>query len=193
MPAHGAGGLGQNCLVAWAAAAPHRATTAVEHAQLDGVACGQFVKQLYQRNLGTVQLPVAGEDAAVFVAVRVAQHDVLLATAALHQRGNAGQGIKLPHDGCGVAQVFNGFKQRHHNQIAYGDQWVGRSRCNMPSGVAAQHAAHQAHFFLQQQHFQQIAHGLGVADDVVANGVCAETLAHQLGRRKDGQLALRVG
>ena len=47
---------------------------------------GQSRRTARQRDLGPVQLPVAGEDAAVLVAVAVAQHDVLLAAGALHQR-----------------------------------------------------------------------------------------------------------
>jgi len=92
--------------------------------------------KVHQRNLGPVQLPVAGEDAAVFVAVGVAQHDVLLGAAALHQRGNAGQGVKLAHDGCGIAQVFDGLEQRHHDQV------VGCMR--------VQRATQQPDFLLQQ-------------------------------------------
>jgi hypothetical protein len=51
---------------------------------------------------------------------------------------------------------------------------------------------HQAHFLLQQQHFEQVAHGFGVADDVVANGLVAKALAHHAGGFKNGQLALGV-
>ncbi|MPM92987.1 hypothetical protein SDC9_140123 [bioreactor metagenome] len=83
-------------MIARAAATPHRAATAVEHAQLDrraGLRGVKFVKQRHQRNLGAIQLPTAGEDAAVLVAVAVAQHDVLLGTAAAHQRRVAGQRI----------------------------------------------------------------------------------------------------
>jgi hypothetical protein len=90
LAAHRARRLRQDGLVAGAAAAAHRAAAAVEHAQLDAVA-GQFVEQFHQRDLGAVQLPVAGEDAAVLVAVGVAQHDVLLAAAALHQRATPGR------------------------------------------------------------------------------------------------------
>ena len=36
----------------------------MEHAQGDAVGLVQLVKQLDQRDLGAVQLPVAGEDAA---------------------------------------------------------------------------------------------------------------------------------
>jgi hypothetical protein len=90
LPAHGARGLRQDGLVARAAATPDGAAAAVEHAQLDAVARGQFVEQFHQRDLGAVQLPVAGEDAAVLVAVRVAQHDVLLGTLRCTSRAMPG-------------------------------------------------------------------------------------------------------
>ena len=142
----------------------------------------QFVKHFHQRDFGAVELPVAGEDAAVFIAVRVAQHDVLLAPAALHQRGHALQCVKRAHDGRGIAQVFDGFKQRHHDQIAH--------------RVQVQGAAQQAGLFLQQQNFQQIAHAFGVADDVVADGLCAKAFAHDPRHRKNRLFGLgmrRIG
>jgi hypothetical protein len=86
LPAYRAGWLRQNGLVTWTAATSHGAAAPMEHAQLDEV--GSYrrwmllvdrVEQLRQRNLGAVQLPVAGEYAAVLVAVGVAQHDVLFA------------------------------------------------------------------------------------------------------------------
>ena len=92
----------------------------MEHPQLDAVRGGQLVKQLDQCNLSAVQLPVAGENTAVLVAVRVAQHDVLFATTALDLLRHARQGVELAHDGCGVAQVFDGFKKGHDNQIMAG-------------------------------------------------------------------------
>ena len=140
---------------------------------------GKFVEEFDEGDLGAVQLPVAGEDTAILVAVAVAQHDVLLAAAALHQCSHAGQGIELAHDGRGVAQVFDGFKQRHHDEVVL--------------GLGVQGPVHQAHFLLQQQHFEQIAHRFGVADDVVANGFMAKALTHHPGGFKDGQLALGVG
>ena len=150
----------------------------MEHAQLNTVVIGQVVKQVNQRDLGAVQLPVAGEDATIFVAVAIAQHDVLLATAFLDHLGNAGQLVVAAHDGLGIAQVFNGFKQGHHDQVA-----------NRP---ILQRAAHQAHFFLQQQHFQQIAHRFGVADDAVANGFAALQLAQAVGGLENAQFAARM-
>jgi hypothetical protein len=98
----------------------------------------------------------------------------LLATRALHQCGHAGQGIKVAHDGRGVAQVFDGLEQRHHDQVVV--------------RLCVQCAAHQAHFLLQQQHFEQVAHGFGVADDVVADRLLAKGVQHALGGFKDGQL-----
>ena len=179
LPAHRTRRLRQDGLVAGTTAPAHRAAPAVEHAQLDAVAGGKFVEEFDEGNLGAVQLPVAGEDAAVLVAVAVAQHDVLLATTALHQCRHAGQRIELAHDGRGVAQVFNGFKQRHHDEVV------------LRFGI--ERAVHQAHFLLQQQHFEQIAHRFGVADDVVANGLVAKPLTHHPGGFKNGQLALGVG
>jgi hypothetical protein len=89
-------------------------------------------QQIDQRNLGPVQLPVAGEDAAVLVAVAVAQHDVLLAAAFPDQLGNAGQLVEAAHDGRGIAQVLDGLEQRHHDQVAL--------------RTVLQRAAQQAHF-----------------------------------------------
>ena len=81
-PVHRARRLRQDGLVARAAAAADRAAAAVEQAQRDAVLRARSgVEQLDQRDLGAVQLPVAGEEAAVLVAVAVAEHDVLLGAA----------------------------------------------------------------------------------------------------------------
>jgi hypothetical protein len=80
--------------------------------------CAASVEQLHQRDLGPVQLPVAGEDAAVLVAVAVAQHDVLLAAGALPPARQCRAGRSRPHDGRGIAQVADGLEQRHHDQVA---------------------------------------------------------------------------
>jgi hypothetical protein len=165
--------------VASSVAAAHRAAAAVEQAQLNVVRVRELIEQADQRDLGAVELPVAGENAAVLVAVAVAEHDVLLSTRALHQPGHPGQRIELAHDARGIAQVVDGLKQRHHDQ-------VGHRR-------TIECAAQQRHLLLQQQHFEQIANRLGVADDVVADGRLAVAAAHEPGGLEDGQLALRVG
>ena len=179
LPAHRAWRLGQDGLVAGATAAAYCAAPAMEQSELDLVCFGELVKQLDQHNLGAVKLPVAGENATVLVAVGVTQHDLLLAAAARYQLGNAGQGVKLAHDGRGMAQVFNRLKQRHNNQVV--------------ACLTVQRALHQPHFLLQQQHLQQVAHRLGVTDDVVAYGLPAKALARCACGFKDGQLALGMG
>ena len=45
---------------------------------------------------------------------------------------------------------------------------------------------------MQQQHFEQIADGFGVADDVVANGFLAKALARRQGSLKNSQLTAGV-
>ena len=53
------------------------------------------------------------------------------------------------------------------------------------TGLVVQRALQQAHFLLQQQHLQQVAHGFRVADDVVADRLRAEALAHASGGLED--------
>lgn len=157
---HGARGLGQDGLVARAAATSHGAAAAVEEAQRQRADLAQLVEQLDQRDLGAVELPGRGEHAAVLVAVGVAEHDVLFAAAAVHQAADAGQRIELAHDLGRDAQVADGLEQRHDDQVA--------------GGVAVQRAAQQPGLLQQQGHFQQVADRLGVADDVVAQRLAAE-------------------
>ena len=193
LSAHGTGGLRQNGLVAGAAATADGAAPTMEQPELnracalDFSVLGKLVKQRHQGNLGTVKLPVAGEDAAVLVAVRVAQHDVLLAvlvmTAACKQLTDARYRIKLAHDGRRLAQVFDGLKKRDHDQVAAGFTSVG----------VIQNASHQAHLFLQQQYFQQVTHRFGMADDVVTDRLSAKALAHDFGGLKYGDLTLGQG
>ena len=177
LPVHGARRLGKDRLVAGATAPAHRTAPAVKQAQRDAVLRAQRAKQRHQSQLGVVELPVAGKETAILVAVAVAQHDFLLAAAAQHQLGDAGQGVELAHDGGGQAQVTNGFKQRHDDQRA--------------AGIGVQRADHQAAFFEQQQQLQQVAHRLGVADDAVAQRLAAVARQHLAGGLEHVQLAQR--
>ena len=177
LAAHRTGRLGQDGLVAGAAAAPHGPAATMEHPQLDGTGPGlggELVEQLDQCNLGQVQLPVAGKDATILVAVGITQHDVLLGTAAPHQRRHAGQGIELAHDHGRIAQVFDGLEQRYHDQFG--------------PRLGVERAVHQPGFFLQQQYFEQVTHGFGVADDVVADGLGTVARKHVACAFKDRQL-----
>src|SRR2546430_10135806 len=73
--AQGAGGLGHDRAAGGAPAPADRAPAAVEQEQ--GGACLAAGRD--ERPLRPVQLPVGGDEAAVLVAVRVPQHDLLLA------------------------------------------------------------------------------------------------------------------
>ncbi len=86
LPGHGAGGLGEYGVIAGAAAASDRPAAAVEQAQPDAMPAadaGQF-------DLGLVQFPARGQEAAILVAVGVAEHDLLRQVAA-GCRGAAGR------------------------------------------------------------------------------------------------------
>ena len=181
LPAHGARRLRQDGLVAGPAAAADRAAAAVEQPQPDAMAGLELIEQAHQRDLGAVQLPVAGEEAAVLVAVAVAEHDVLLAAAGGHHRRDAGQGVVVAHDGFGAPQVTDGLEQRHDDQLGAGRRAVGR-----------QGAVQQAAFLHQQQHLEQVTRLLGVGDDGVAQGLRAVAAAQFTRGLEDGQFAEAV-
>ena len=73
LAAHAPRGLGEDGLVAGAAAAAHGAAPAVEQAQ----AHAEFIRQGHELPRGLVELPVARQEAAVLVAVRIAEHHFL--------------------------------------------------------------------------------------------------------------------
>jgi hypothetical protein len=73
------------------------------------------------------------------------------------------------------AQVADGLEQRHDDQL-------------VACGVV-QRAVHQPAFLEQQQHLEQVAHVLGVADDVVAQRGRAVAPAHLRRGLEHGQLA----
>jgi len=73
-----------------------------------------------------------------------------------------------------MAQVGNRLEQGRDDQV-------------QPRLRVAQRAAHQAAFFLQQQHLQQVADGFGVADDVVLQGLRAVASTGLGGGLENGQ------
>ena len=107
LPFHGPGRLRQDRLIARAAAAPHRAASPVEEPQRD---MRPFFEQLRELRRRPVELPIRGEEAAVLVAVGIAQHDVLLGPGGFDQSLDAGQTVELPHDGFGVAKIRDGLE-----------------------------------------------------------------------------------
>ena len=102
-------GLRQNRLVRRTTATTHTAATAVEQAHFDIV----FGENFHQLRFGLVERPLAGDIAAVFVAVGITEHDFLAVFAAGEQGlvpVYAEQGV---HHAYAVFQGFDGFKQRH--------------------------------------------------------------------------------
>jgi hypothetical protein len=78
------------------------------------------------------------------------------------------------------AQVADGLEQRRHHQ---------RRR----SVRIAQRAAHQPGFLLQHQHFEKIAHRLGMADDGMADRLTPDQRAHAPRHGENGEFALGLG
>ena len=146
----------------------------MKHSELDS--WRHLIEQRNQGYFGAVEFPVAGEDAPILVAVRIAQHDVLLRSAAPDHLCHARQCIKLAHDGRRIAQVFNRFKERHHDEV-------------IDSG-GVERATHQPGLFLKQQRLQQITDRFCVADDVVANALRTILLQHAPGSFENFNFAL---
>jgi len=82
---HGTGRLGQDGFVAGTAATSDRTTTAVEQTQLDLI----LLEDRHQLDLSLVEFPAGGEETAVLVAVRIAEHDFLPVGA--RRRANPGR------------------------------------------------------------------------------------------------------
>ena len=100
---HAAGRLRQDGVVARAAAAPDTAAAAVEQAQRHA----RFTEGLHQRYLGLIERPDRGEEAAILVAVGVAEHH-FLGLAEVARDGAADRvGKPAAHDGGRGFEVGN--------------------------------------------------------------------------------------
>ena len=104
----GVHGLGEDGAMGGAAAAAHGASAAVEEAEGDAALAGH----LMQRAMRLPNLPCAGDHAAIFIGVGVAEHNLLLPVPGLEQGSVGGGGPELAADGGSVAQVFDGFEER---------------------------------------------------------------------------------
>ena len=154
--------LRQDGLISRTAATANGASASMEQAQ--GHAA--FVEQRHQREFGAIQLPVRREETAVLIAVRIAEHHFLLVALMFDQRIDTRQRDQVAHDVRRVAQIGNRLEQRNHHQAR-------------PRRVVhiAQAAVQQTGFLLQQHHFDEIADGLRVRNDVVAHRPRTEFLA----------------
>ncbi len=100
-------GLGEDGAVGGAAAAAYGASSAVEEAEVDAAVAGYLVEVA----VGLVDLPGAGDHAAVLVGVGVAEHDLLAMVPGFEERFVGFAGPELAHDGGGVLEVFDGLEE----------------------------------------------------------------------------------
>src|SRR6202030_696860 len=78
---HGTTGLRDDGIIARAAAAPDRAAAAMEQPQTHVMPLEHF----NQAELGFVEVPARGDEAAILVAVGIDEHHFLHSAAAVHQ------------------------------------------------------------------------------------------------------------
>ena len=106
---HRAGRLGEDGVVARAAAAADGAAATVEEPQPDS----GLARRLDQIELGAVQRPVGGEVAAVLVRVGVAEHHFLAVAARGHHRAVQRKVQRRFENRRAALQVVDGLEQRH--------------------------------------------------------------------------------
>ncbi len=104
-----------------AAAATDGAAAAVEETEGDVAVAGYFVEGA----VGFVDLPGAGDHAAVFVGVGVTEHDLLMVVPTFQEWAVCFAGPELAHDGGGVLEVFDGFEEGDGLEAGVVDLAVG--------------------------------------------------------------------
>src|SRR4029078_5816561 len=97
----------QDRFVARAAAAPDRAAAALEKEDAHAVAA----EHLHEPDLGLVELPAGGDEAAVLVRVGIAEHHLLLAPERIDKSPVFGDGEQPVHHARAGPQVLDRF---HH-------------------------------------------------------------------------------
>ena len=142
---HGAARLRENGVVARAAATSHRTAAAVKQAQPHMMA----LEHLNEADLGFVKLPSGCDESAVLVAVGIAEHHLLHAAAAIHQRPIFRERQHPVHDAGAGLQILDGLEQRHDvdGAVACGVDQVG--------------------FLQQQRDLEQVGNALAHRDDAL--------------------------
>ena len=134
-----------------AAAAAYRSAAAVEEAQSHAA----LASDLVERAMSLVDLPRAGDHAAVLVGVGVAEHDLLLVVPGFEKRLVRLAGPQLAHDrGC-VLQVFDRLEERDRLQTG-----IVAVRFDLDSAEAG-----------KPEHVKDVFSAGGSADDVLADGL----------------------
>jgi len=105
-------GLSKDGAMRGPATAAHCAAAAVKHAQLDA----GFTRGHVQIAMRAEDLPCGGQHAAILVRVGVAEHDLLPVAPARNEFAIVSAAPELAADGGRVAQIFNGFEERHWHQ-----------------------------------------------------------------------------
>ena len=143
-------GLREDGAMRGAAAASDGAATAMEEAEGDVA----FASDLVECAVGLVDLPRAGDHAAVLVGVGVAEHDLLL-TVPRFEQGRVGfAGPELAHDGRRVLQIFDGLKER--DGLEAGVVAIGFDADSAEAG--------------EPEDVEDVFRAGGAADDVLADG-----------------------
>src|SRR6185312_15238666 len=101
---HGAAGLRDDGVIARPAAAADRAAAAVEQTQAHPVA----LEHLDEPDLGLVELPAGRYEAAILVAIRIAEHHLLYRAAAVDELAVIVQREHPVHDAGAGLQVLDG-------------------------------------------------------------------------------------
>src|ERR1019366_4335435 len=117
LAAHGARGLREDGLVRGPAAPAERPAPTVKEAQHEAEA----LEELGQLDLGLVELPRRREEAAVLVAVGVAEHHFAdAAPAPARQRHHLGAGEESLHDVGAATKIVDGLEERDDAHRARG-------------------------------------------------------------------------
>ncbi len=98
-----------------------RATAAAQAAAppvKEGQADAMLVTDLGQVVLRHIEHPVGAQKAAIFVGIAIADHNLLVVAALGQMLAIDGVGKQFAHDRRCILQIFDGFKERCHVQLA---------------------------------------------------------------------------
>ncbi len=132
------------------------------------------LEHLDQADLGLVELPARGDEAAVLVGIGIAEHHLLLAAEIVDEAAVFGNGEQPVHHADAGAQVVDRLEQRDH---------VERGP---PVG------ADEPDLLEQQRELQHVRDALGLGDDAGADRVGAVGLADRRGGAEQREFARRL-
>src|SRR3954468_23088782 len=113
MPIDRIGRLSKNGLVDGTTPAPYCAAATMKHGDAHIILSSQF----RQPELGLVEFPTGGQDAAVLATIRIAKHYLLLLTTVGKIEMIVWMGESLFQNFCAIVEIINRLKQRHNREI----------------------------------------------------------------------------